>query len=200
MRTKDEQKILALKKAVLDQVFKTGFKGLQLKTITQGAGIAIGTFYIYYENKETLLAEMYEELAKGSIARVMKGYSLEIPFDVGFQRVWYNMIMQRVEYPKENHFLDLFKKTADFRHIWGEKDKEIFTLYFQLLARGMAEEYFLPIPIELIIAQFKGNTYEVAELVRLELVPKEPEIMNQAFLMLWNSITRSEHQRAIVQE
>ncbi len=62
MRIKDLNKIDFIFKASLNLIFKDGIAGLTMAKIAQKAGIATGTLYIYFKNKEELVNELYKSV------------------------------------------------------------------------------------------------------------------------------------------
>lgn len=108
MRRKDDGKEKSIKEAVIKLILKEGFHGTSISKIAKAAGVAPATVYIYYENKEVMLKDIYIE------------YSEEI-FDYLFSKL-YNVIegQQLIEilvreyytYIKEHeeifHFVDQF--------------------------------------------------------------------------------------------
>lgn len=55
MRQKDPQKTAAIFKALLLALQQDGAAGLQMAKIAKAAGLATGTVYLYFQNKEQLL-------------------------------------------------------------------------------------------------------------------------------------------------
>ncbi len=58
-RSKDETKVIAIFDATLSVVMKTGFNGLKMADVAKKAGLATGTVYLYFKNKEALINALY---------------------------------------------------------------------------------------------------------------------------------------------
>ncbi|MEK6264985.1 MAG: TetR/AcrR family transcriptional regulator [Clostridium sp.] len=78
MRRKDDEKEKSIKEAVVKLILEQGFHGASISKIAKEAGVSPATLYIYYENKEIMLREIYLE------------YSEEI-FDYLFSKVYKDM-------------------------------------------------------------------------------------------------------------
>ncbi|MPW24414.1 TetR family transcriptional regulator [Alkalibaculum sp. M08DMB] len=63
MRTKDDEKQKSIKNAVIKLILERGFHGTSISKIAKLAGISPATVYIYYENKEEMMRDIYEEYA-----------------------------------------------------------------------------------------------------------------------------------------
>ena len=66
-RVKDESKIEAIYNATLALVLKSGFAELNMAAVAKEAGIATGTIYTYFKNKETLINQLFLHLKEEKV-------------------------------------------------------------------------------------------------------------------------------------
>lgn len=59
MRRKDDEKEKNISKAVIKLILELGFHGTSISKIAKEAGVSQATVYVYYENKEVMLQEIY---------------------------------------------------------------------------------------------------------------------------------------------
>lgn len=59
MRQRDETKAQQILAATLDEVREVGLAGLSVEAVARRAKVATGTVYIYFKNKDALLAALY---------------------------------------------------------------------------------------------------------------------------------------------
>ena len=64
MRKKDDEKQKSIKEAVIKLILKEGFHGTSISKIAKEAGVSPATVYIYYENKEMMLQDIYLEYSE----------------------------------------------------------------------------------------------------------------------------------------
>lgn len=64
MRKKDDEKQKSIKEAVIKLILKEGFHGASISKIAKEAGVSPATVYIYYENKEVMLQDIYREYSE----------------------------------------------------------------------------------------------------------------------------------------
>ncbi|PRR83899.1 TetR/AcrR family transcriptional regulator [Clostridium vincentii] len=64
MRRKDDEKEKKIKEAVIKLILEQGFHGTSISKIAKEAGISPATVYIYYENKEVMLQDIYLEYSE----------------------------------------------------------------------------------------------------------------------------------------
>ncbi len=79
MSTRRDHDPEARRNSILDAArklyFKNGVKGIRMEAVAKSAKIAKGTVYLYYPNKETLLAGLLLEGIKLAETYIEKGYS-----------------------------------------------------------------------------------------------------------------------------
>lgn len=63
MRVKDENKQQRIKEAMVSLILREGIDGTSVSKIAKEAGVSAATIYVYYENKEEMLAEIFREYA-----------------------------------------------------------------------------------------------------------------------------------------
>ncbi len=64
MRRKDDEKEKSIKEAVIKLILREGFHGASISKIAKIAGVSPATVYIYYENKENMLQDIYREYSE----------------------------------------------------------------------------------------------------------------------------------------
>lgn len=64
MRKKDDEKEKSIKEAVVKLILELGFHGTSISKIAKEAGVSPATVYIYYENKEIMLRDIYHEYSE----------------------------------------------------------------------------------------------------------------------------------------
>ncbi len=64
MRKKDDEKQNSIKKSVVQLILQEGFQGTSISKIAKLAGVSPATVYIYYESKEEMLRDIYQEYAE----------------------------------------------------------------------------------------------------------------------------------------
>jgi AcrR family transcriptional regulator len=64
MRKKDDEKEKSIKEAVIKLILEEGFHGTSISKIAKMAGVSPATVYIYFENKENMLQNIYQEYSE----------------------------------------------------------------------------------------------------------------------------------------
>jgi AcrR family transcriptional regulator len=64
MRRKDDEKERCIREAVIKIILQEGLNGASISKIAKLAGVSPATVYIYYENKENMLQDIYCEYSE----------------------------------------------------------------------------------------------------------------------------------------
>jgi len=75
VRKKDIEKQNCIKNSVVQLMLEEGFQGTSIAKIAKAAGVSPATVYIYYENKEAMLREIYKEYAENTFQYMLENLS-----------------------------------------------------------------------------------------------------------------------------
>ncbi len=73
MRRKDDEKEYRIRHAVIELMLKEGFYGTSIAKIARPADVSPATVYIYYENKEEMLQDIYLETLRNVFYYLTQG-------------------------------------------------------------------------------------------------------------------------------
>lgn len=127
MRRKDDEKEKSIKEAVIKLILEKGFHGTSIAKIAKEAGVSPATVYIYYENKEVMLQDIYREYSEdiynyllSRLNKNMDGQELIEMLSMGY----YTYIQENGEI---FHFVDQFSNCPALASQCSEK-KGIYNL------------------------------------------------------------------------
>lgn len=72
MRNKDFDKQNRIKEAMIQLFLQDGIDGTSMSKIAKRAGVSPSTIYVYYENKEDMISEVFQEYARKSYDYLME--------------------------------------------------------------------------------------------------------------------------------
>jgi AcrR family transcriptional regulator len=75
MRRKDDEKEQRIKEAVIELILKEGFDGASISKIARLAEVSPATVYIYFDNKEDMLQDIYREYSEEVYGYVLQRVS-----------------------------------------------------------------------------------------------------------------------------
>jgi AcrR family transcriptional regulator len=108
MRKKDDEKQRKIKKAVIKLILVEGFHGTSISKIAKEAGVSPATVYIYYENKEMMLQDIYIEYSESIFLYLLE----EIKADMDGKQLIETLIKSYYAYI--SHHEDIFHFVEQF--------------------------------------------------------------------------------------
>lgn len=187
-KPKDERKLELISTACIHIVLTEGFNGLRMADVAKEAGIATGTLYIYYSDKQSLVIDVFKrtkkELADALFAFTPAGNDF---FGI-FKSWWYNYIQFAINHPDRILFTDQFLYSG---FIPAEVILETDLLFQPLdafLVNAREAGLILPLDTEIIKAQLMAPIHTL-----IKAAGKNTEVIDQrtidgVFWMAWQSI------------
>lgn len=120
MRRKDEEKQKCIKEAVIQLILQEGFHGTSIAKIAKQAGVSPATVYIYYENKDDMLRNIYEEYAEDSVNQLLDALNPNMSADeivASLIRKYYFFIVENREI---YNFIEQYRNCPALHDTCGE--------------------------------------------------------------------------------
>ena len=144
--------------AALELIAENGFHGAPMSTIAETAGVAAGTIYRYFENKDDLIREIYSSLEDTIWSAIKEHYPEGCPIRERFLHISQSLIGYLLAFPMEFRFIEQFQNSpygVDCRRekFFGKKDKDIVT---ELFEEGQQQQIIKDLPLPILSALFFG--------------------------------------------
>ena len=190
MKQKDDSKIEQIFAATLKLVVDIGVAGITMRQIAKQADMATGTLYIYFKDKETLIARLFRECNQSSINAYFQGYDPAVPFKTGFRVVWDNILTHKM-----NHFdIAVFLEQCHHSPFLAATSKEISrTLVkplFKLIERGKEEKMLKDLDTLFLLVYMVGGITDVIKYLKYNNKKITPDVVEAAFNVCWDGLKR----------
>ena len=161
----------AILSAALDEFATRGFAAARLDDVARRAGVAKGTIYLYFRDKEALFQDLVRSVIGPLIARFEASAEIDLPARVVAERI-----------------VDMF-----VREIYGTRGKDVIRL---IIAEGprfpsLAEFYYREV-ISRVIAAVRGLLRRAAERgeIPAEALARFPQLLVAPGLVaiVWNGL------------
>jgi AcrR family transcriptional regulator len=185
-RVKSPEKRTAILQAAVHEIAEVGL-GAPTAKIAKRAGIAAGTLFTYFANKEELLNELYLELKGEVYARVNANFPHKGNLERRARHIWSSFLDWAIEFPEKRkvsvqlNVSDLITpetraKTAAQR---GTTDETLSELGTRVALRGLP-------------AGFATATMSAMQEATMEFIAKQPkqreELIERAFQVFWRTL------------
>ena len=119
MRTRDDNKIQAIRQKAVEMIVKQGFDGFSMQKLAKAASVSPATLYIYYKDREDLIMQLWGESFKEMAGATLKNFDPGMSFSEGLRVQWMNRAKFCLKNPQQMQFMEqlrhspLQEKTPD---------------------------------------------------------------------------------------
>jgi len=188
VRHKDDNKHREICDAAIELITKNGFADTSMSKIARAAGVSPATIYVYFENKEELLRELYLFVKREMSAALLRGVKENLTVAESFKIIWNNFY----DYATRNSVRFAFtEQFANSPLVDGcrEESMNYFQPLLAVFERGKAEFIFKDISLEIFIAfTFAPLTGLVKAHFGGEMALDEKALAT-AFEIAWDAVT-----------
>ncbi|AEI50049.1 TetR/AcrR family transcriptional regulator [Runella slithyformis] len=190
MRTKDETKVQLILTTALKMVARVGLAGLKMSDLAKEAGVATGTVYIYFEDKNQLIRELYLYLMHVSTNDLTRHITDSDPLKIKIKKIAHNYLDDNINNPEYGAFLEQYFRSPYFHEDDATKAEEEIALQpiYQLVVEGQRQSLIKEADPELLVTLVCGMLNEMAKVAIYTQKPITPADWELTFSVLWDGI------------
>lgn len=185
---KSKEKRASLLKATLYLMNLGGIKETSMSKVAKEATLSPGTIYLYFENKQDLLNQLYLESITSLSAYAFKDHEVGLPVKKSFEKIWYSIADFKRNCIEEASFLAQCDNTPMIDYESRKEGINHLQPLIDLWERGQQEEIIKELSPYLLYAYtiypmdflFNPNNNAVFVL--------DDKVLNDAFQAAWDSI------------
>ena len=163
-----------------------GLYGLSMKLLADTAGIAAGTIYRYFENKEALINELYQHITQETAQIFFKGWSNEQAPEQKYKRLWDNAFNSVLENPQRSVVIEmLFSQPSLTQEQAAFFDSELFVPLSNFYQKGIDEGRFHDWKIPALMALSFNSAITLAKKVISNCLDADETQINQVRDASW---------------
>ncbi|MBE3757045.1 TetR/AcrR family transcriptional regulator [Vibrio parahaemolyticus] len=172
-------------------IAESGFQGLSMQKLANEAGVAAGTIYRYFSDKEHLLEEVRLNVAKRIASAVQASVNDDMPLKERYRTMWLNIwnlagsnlnaISNRVQY-------DSLPCTT--RNKTWELERKMFAQVDRLFNQGKEEGVFKPLDNEVLSGLSFEASVALARKHALGFYQLDDDALEAAIEASWDAIIK----------
>jgi AcrR family transcriptional regulator len=186
--SKSQKKREALVQATINLVNIDGFHAAPMSKIAKMAGVSPGTIYLYFENKQDLVNQVYIEVKTAFTNFAFRDYDKNLSVEKGFEKIWKNIAQFKLKEVQEAMFLSQCDNTPMIDEPSRQEGLKHLRPLLDLWERGQQEGIIKKVSPYLL---YSFTIYPIAFLMNMQqqkLFQLSTAHVNQAYEMAWNSI------------
>jgi TetR/AcrR family transcriptional regulator, multidrug resistance operon repressor len=190
MRSKDQTKEQIIFDAALRLIVQVGLSGLKMSDLAKEAGVATGTLYVYFENKEALVLRLYEFLVKIAQKNVANLFDEDDALKVKIRKITRSYLNESIAHPEYGAFLEQYYRSSYFLENTTNQieDNQVVRPIFVLLKEGQKQGVFKETEVELLVSLVTGMLNEIARQAFMTNTPVNDQQWNQIFAVIWDGL------------
>ncbi len=189
-RIKDENKIQSIYQATLALVLKSGYAELNMAAVAKEAGIATGTIYTYFKNKEALINQLYLYLKEEKVNLMFKKYNENDNFYVSFQKLWMAYFKISMNEYHKMMFIEQYAYSSIITAPTRKKADALLLPMVSLLQQAQQEQLIKKVAPEIILSSITGAVLEIVRYYQNKGAKPNKSTIEQCFEMAWTSIRK----------
>jgi TetR/AcrR family transcriptional repressor of multidrug resistance operon len=116
MQFKNQVKERLIREKAIELLVREGFDGFSMHKLGREAGISSATIYLYFQNKEDLLNNLYWGIERAINRLALSGFEAEVmSLEEGLWNQWMCRYHYIQKYPLHFRFAEQFRNAAQFR-------------------------------------------------------------------------------------
>jgi AcrR family transcriptional regulator len=179
--------------AALDLIVERGFHGASMAMVAEKAEVGTGTIYHYFESKEALINELYQELEKKVIAMFWEGYPISKPIRERFIHLATVLLKYFIAHPLYFRYMEQYYNSPYGVSLRRDKilskteDRDIFKNLFE---EGIAQQVIKDLPLVMLSALAFGPLVALVRDHTLGFIILDATLISQTVEACWDGIKR----------
>ena len=191
MRIADKRE--EIMRAALEIIAEQGFHGAPMAEIAEKAGVAAGTIYRYFENKDVLITELHRELEERIMAVLQKEYPSGKPLRERFLYLNQRLLRFFIGHPlhfryMEQYFNSPFGITMHRDKLLGKSGKP--DLLREIFQEGVSQQILKDFPVVVLFSLAFGPMIILMRDHILGFITLDDALIRRITEASWDAIKR----------
>ncbi|MBI5482907.1 MAG: TetR/AcrR family transcriptional regulator [Deltaproteobacteria bacterium] len=180
-------------RAALELIAENGFHGAPMAMIAERANVGAGTIYRYFENKDVLINELYQDLEERMYPVILERYEPDNPIRERFLHLGTELLRYFIENPLDFRYLEQFHNSpfgVAFRRDKMLGKKEGCNVFRELFEVGISLQVLKDLPLVILFALAFGPLLAVARDHILGFITLDEDMISKTIEACWDGIRR----------
>lgn len=185
MRNLDLDKREAVCKSAVRLINQLGFDGVSIAKIAKEAHVSPATIYIYFENKEDMLKQLYLKLKQEMAGFILKDFQAGPDHKANFKHLFYQHWFFFYQHPDAFAFIEQFANSPLLTGSCAEMGARFYQPILEILQSAQQAGAIKPISQALYQALVFAPLLQLAKLHASGRQNIQPQDLELAFEIIW---------------
>ncbi len=194
MRTKDDNKRLAIRHATVQEAIQSGLKSASVARIAARAGVSAGTIYLYFPNKEMLLQEVYIDIKlefhRVLMGAIVTGGATQAGSAQNLRAMWFAMQKHLEIHANDFVFSELVGAARLLDAAHQAQVEQLGADIVRVLQTAVADGTLCDLPLDTLRALLVSPANFLARQAAAKGVASAPAVVAQTFDAIWRAIAK----------
>ncbi len=175
-------------KTTLELISELGFPATSVSLIIKKSGVAAGTIYHHFKNKEDLIDTLYSELKKEMGNAIIQNIDEQLNYKEKFFLIWKNLFSFYLDNPKKFEFLEDYSNSPFIRKEIKEINQRHYQAAIDFIISGVEMGILRNLPTDFLINLIFGNISTLVRMILMEEIQLSEEFLENAIQSSWDSV------------
>lgn len=144
--------------SMLNLIEEHGLLGVPMSLLAKKAGVAAGTIYHYFDSKDVLILELFNDIKTKIDHEIFKiKYDSKADYGTKFRQVWINLCQYFMDHPMVLNFMDQFFTSPYHKMLHSDESQFYESNFWSFFANGIKEKTIKIDDIHMINTLFMGS-------------------------------------------
>ena len=184
---KDKRQLILSATQVL--LAQHGFHGFSMKQLAKEAGVAAGTVYLYFKDKEDLIHQLHEQILVDVAQVIFAEHDATKPLFEQYDHFWRILWTYCIDNPESVLSKDQFDHLPpDIQQAQQASAQKLFAPMIEMFERGRREKILKPLPDEVLGSLSIETCSALARKQLLGMISLDDETLDAAISASWDAI------------
>jgi AcrR family transcriptional regulator len=190
MRTKDDNKRIAIYHAAMDVVNENGVDNASMSIIAKTAGVSSSTIYVYFKNKADMINKLYLMAKQESSLAMFNDLNKDMSVEEAMKSWMRNFYQYLIQHPAELSFLEQFHASPTITEKTRKEGLKYFSPVIDIQLQAVHAKIIKNLPPPLI----RAFTFDpIMSLAKTHLQNEyfiDADVLEKAIELSWISIKK----------
>ena len=189
MTAEHSEKREAILKATLDLLVQRGFHDTPTSLIAKQAGVATGTLFHHFKNKEELINALYLETKSKMVNALKNDFTSKGSIEEKMKQLWKASVQWGIMHPKEYQFFQQFSNSPFITKLTRDEAMSQFEFIQDIIEEAVNSDFVKDFYPEFFMDFIEGTFTLGMNHFRKHPEKISEENMNMMFDICWNGIS-----------